>query len=280
MEPISKWWFGALCFCIYVPLCMVRKVEKLAATHLFGDIMIIFTVIVIFVYAGIAVGTNGGFSAGEIKAINWELFPDAIGFAAYAYEGIGVIIPIQDITEDKENYFKILTYVLLFIGTMYIAFSEFCIFAFGYDSIEASPLITSSLPQDAVFVWVVEILFALNLVFSYPLVIFPANIVIESYLFKGWAKTKKRQWCKNLWRTIMVALTIVIALSVYDSLDKFLSISGALTCSPIAFILPAMFHYKGCAETKGQKRCDIAIICLGTFVMFFCSIYGIYAWNK
>jgi amino acid permease len=56
MEPISKWWFGFLCFCIYVPLCWVRKVEKLAATHLFGDIMIIFTVITIFVYAGIAVG--------------------------------------------------------------------------------------------------------------------------------------------------------------------------------------------------------------------------------
>jgi amino acid permease len=48
----------------------------------------------------------------------------------------------------------------------------------------------------------------------------------------------------------MVLFTIVAALFVYDSLDKFLSISGALLCTPIAFILPAMFHLKAGAETK------------------------------
>ena len=78
----------------------------------------------------------------------------------------------------------------------------------------------------------------------------------------------------------MVAFTIVLSLLVYDSLDKFLSISGALMCTPIAFILPAMFHYRGCAETQGEKRCDVAIIISGTFIMVFCSAYGIYAWDK
>jgi solute carrier family 36 (proton-coupled amino acid transporter) len=52
---VSKWYFGAACFLIYVPLCLVRKIDKLAATHLFGDIMIIFTIGVIFVYGGLAI---------------------------------------------------------------------------------------------------------------------------------------------------------------------------------------------------------------------------------
>jgi len=38
---------------------MIRRVEKLAVTHLFGDIMILITIAVIFVYAFYTVGNNG-----------------------------------------------------------------------------------------------------------------------------------------------------------------------------------------------------------------------------
>jgi proton-coupled amino acid transporter len=81
------------------------------------------------------------------------------------------------------------------------------------------------------------------------LVIYPANIIVESYLYAGWEKTKKRQMCKNFTRGLLIAFTIVLALIVYNKLESFLSIIGSLTCTPIAFILPAMFHYKACATT-------------------------------
>jgi len=45
--------------CIYTPLVYVRKIEVFAATHLFGDIMIIITVVVLCIYAGIDVGKDG-----------------------------------------------------------------------------------------------------------------------------------------------------------------------------------------------------------------------------
>ena len=65
--------------------------------------------------------------------------------------------------------------VLIFIATMYIVFAEFCIFSYGFESVNADPLITSSLPQSSPFVWVVEILFMFKLIFTYPLMLFPAN---------------------------------------------------------------------------------------------------------
>lgn len=43
---------------IYVPLVWVRDLEKLAWTHLVGDVVIITTVTVICVYAGINIGDN------------------------------------------------------------------------------------------------------------------------------------------------------------------------------------------------------------------------------
>jgi len=85
-----------MCFCIYVPLCLIRKIEKLSVTHLFGDAMIIITLVVIFIYGGIAMSNNTppGFKSEGIDFLNVSLFPDAIGFSVYAYEGIGVVLPI------------------------------------------------------------------------------------------------------------------------------------------------------------------------------------------
>ena len=56
---INKWWFMLLCMAIYVPLVLVRKIEVFAITHLFGDIMIMVTLIAVITYAGINVGQNG-----------------------------------------------------------------------------------------------------------------------------------------------------------------------------------------------------------------------------
>ncbi len=47
---------------IYVPLVFVRKIEVFAATHIFADIMIMITIVVISVYAGLEVKNNDGFS--------------------------------------------------------------------------------------------------------------------------------------------------------------------------------------------------------------------------
>ena len=48
---VNKWWFGLLCFCIYVPLCFIRKIQKLAPTHLFADAMIVLTIVTCISYA-------------------------------------------------------------------------------------------------------------------------------------------------------------------------------------------------------------------------------------
>lgn len=60
------------------------------------------------------------------------------------------------------------------------------------------------------------ILFCIQLMFTYPLVLYPANIIVESVLYRGWPKSKKRQWSKNLTRTILVAITVAFTLLMYD----------------------------------------------------------------
>ena len=78
------------------------------------------------------------------------------------------------------------------IACLYIGFGEFTMIAWGNNDKFDLPLITSSLPYKSVVTYILKILFSVNLLFSYPLVIHPANLVVESWLFGSWGKTRKR----------------------------------------------------------------------------------------
>jgi len=51
---------------IYVPLVFVRKIEVFASTHIFGDVMILITIVVVSIYAGIEIDTNDGLSTAGV----------------------------------------------------------------------------------------------------------------------------------------------------------------------------------------------------------------------
>ena len=83
---------------------------------------------------------------------------------------------------------------------------------------------------------------------------------------------------KNITRTLMVGATVTITILLGDKLDKFLSILGALTCTPIAFTFPALFHFKSCAETKLQKFIDGSLVFMSLIIMVYCTYLGLKNW--
>ena len=130
--------------------------------------------------------------------------------------------------------------------------------------------------------YILKILFSVNLLFSYPLVIHPANIVVESWLFGTWAKSRKRQMFKNLSRSIIVAVSCVVALTIYDKLDRFLSITGSLTCIPVAFIIPAALHLEVVAKQDNSKKdiiIDWCILVGAILTLIYCTTSAIITFN-
>lgn len=163
------------------------------------------------------------------------------------------------------------------ITAIYLFYAEFCLFAWYERFTDDEPLVTEYFP----FNWytdLVKILFSVQLVISYTLVIYPANMIVEGYMFKGWPRSRKRQMCKNFSRACVIMLTIVVALSIYNKLESFLSIVGSLSCTPIAFTLPAWFHYKTCADTLAWKIIDGTIITVSLFILVFCTTFSIINW--
>ena len=207
----------------------------------------------------------------------------AIGFSVYTYEGIGVIIPIKEVTACEKDYFKLLCITVGLIATVYVIFGEVTLLAWGSTPNFDLPLITSSLPDTSIVTYIVKILFSFNMVCTYPLMIHPANLVVESWLFGNWEKSRKRQMCKNLSRTIIVALSCVIALGVFNTLDLFLGLTGALTCIPVAFMIPTACHYKLIAIPNNDKKAkiiDLTILGLSVITLIYCTYSSIVAFFK
>jgi solute carrier family 36 (proton-coupled amino acid transporter) len=85
---------------------------------------------------------------------------------------------------------------------------------------------------------------------------------------------------KNLTRAMMVALTVVCTIALGQKTDKFLAILGSVSCTPVAFIFPAAFHLKACANTTGQKIIDSALIIVWSGLGIFCTVLNLKDWNN
>ena len=90
-------------------------------------------------------------------------------------------------------------------------------------------------------------------------------------------KSTKRKWIKNVSRICMISFTLLLALSVWTQISVFLELIGALTCAPLAFILPALFHYK-IAKTSRQKCIDMTIVIVSIVLALFCTFIAIQEW--
>ena len=133
------------------------------------------------------------------------------------------------------------------------------------------------MPQDNIVTWVTAVAYSLVVIFTFPLQIQPANNVLESYLFKDWPKSPKRQWGKNLSRMLVVFVCCVITVAMYDSISQLLEIASALSCVPMAFLLPAMFHLKECADTPFAKALDIIAMIVSVGIAIYAATNGVIA---
>mmetsp|Transcript_36058 Transcript_36058/g.35036 ORF Transcript_36058/g.35036 Transcript_36058/m.35036 type:complete len:102 (+) Transcript_36058:1040-1345(+) len=101
----------------------------------------------------------------------------------------------MDLCEKKESYKMILFLVMTVMMLFFIFFGLITYLAYGSEMANY-PIILSALPIDTnlnlAVNTIIKIIFCINLICSYPLVIYPANIMLESYLFGHMPKSKRR----------------------------------------------------------------------------------------
>jgi len=127
-------WFTAVgMFVIFSLLCFIRKIEIFAQTHLFADIMIFVTLLYIIVEGCFVLKNQGKTRIHELSAINSVGWAGGFGFSIYSFEGIGIILPVGEITANKDGYFKVAAGVIMLTCGLYLGFGIFCALVWGSD---------------------------------------------------------------------------------------------------------------------------------------------------
>ncbi|OIT06325.1 PREDICTED: amino acid transporter ANTL1-like [Nicotiana attenuata] len=244
------------CFPFQLGLNSIPTLTLLAPLSIFADIVDLGAMGVVMVEDVMIYLTNrpvlemfGGFN----------VFFYGLGVAVYAFEGIGMVLPLESETRDKDKFGKILGLAMAFISLMFGAFGILGYFAFGEDT---KDIITTNLGQ-GLLSSLVQIGLCINLFLTFPLMMNPVYEVMERRFCEG-------SYC--LWIRWLVVLAVTFVALVVPNFADFLSLVGSSVCIILGFVLPALFHlivFKDELSWNGLAF-DSALIVMGTVF----AVYG------
>lgn len=175
-----------------------------------------------------------------------------LGVAVYAFEGIGMVLPLEAESADKLKFGGTLGLSMVFIAVMYGLFGAMGYLAFGASTRD---IITTNLGAGWLSV-TVQLGLCINLFFTMPVMMNPVYEVAERLLYG-----KRYAW----WlRWILVVFVGLMAMLVPNFAD-FLSLVGSSVCVLLGFVLPAAFHIKVLGAEIGWPAliADVAVIVVG-----------------
>ena len=120
--------------------------------------------------------------------------------------------------------------------------------------------------------------YCVSVLFTFPLMMVPVVKILEAKVFDG---DSDNMWRKNGFRVLLVILCLGIAIAANKSLEHFVSIIGSLACIPLAFMLPAWFHYESVtklSEKSSGRIIDLTILIFGAVAMIASLVAAVASW--
>ncbi|KAJ5096101.1 hypothetical protein NUU61_005457 [Penicillium alfredii] len=259
---------------IFLPLSLIRDISKLGFTALIADVFILLGLLYIYFYDVSTLVNQGGIS--DVISFNpstWSMF---IGTAIFTYEGIGLIIPIQESMKKPQRFPGVLAGVMIIITFIFLSAGALSYAAYGSST---KTVILLNLPQDDKFVNVVQFLYSLAILLSTPLQLFPAIRIMENELFTRSGKYNPYiKWKKNGFRFFLVCICAFVAWGGADDLDKFVSLVGSFACVPLIYVYPPLLHLRACARSKRQAVADVVLAAFGVICCLYTTVLTIKNW--
>ncbi|CRG88008.1 Vacuolar amino acid transporter 3 [Talaromyces islandicus] len=259
---------------IFLPLSLIRDISKLGFTALIADAFIMLGLIYLFYYdISTIVDQKGVSDIIPFNANSWTLF---IGTAIFTYEGVGLIIPIQESMAHPKKFPGVLAIIMIIITVIFLSAGAVSYAAYGSAT---RTVVLLNLPQDDKFVNAVQFLYSLAILLSTPLQLFPAIRITENELFTRSGKYNPGiKWKKNFFRFMLVMFCAFIAWGGAEDLDKFVSLVGSFACVPLVYVYPPLLHLRACATTRFQRLADISLAVFGLICCFYTTALTMYNW--
>lgn len=259
---------------IFLPLSLIRDIGKLGFTALIADAFIMLGLIYLYYYDIATIVYNRGLS--DITLFNpstWTLF---IGTAIFTFEGVGLIIPIQESMKRPQKFPGVLAIVMVIITVLFTSIGALSYAAYGS---KTKTVVILNLPQDSKIVNVVQFLYSLAILLSTPLQLFPAIRIMENELFTRSGKYNPYiKWQKNVFRFFLVCVCALIAWGGAGDLDKFVALVGSFACVPLVYVYPPMLHLKAVARRPWQRGLDYAVCAFGIVGCVYTTVLTVQQW--
>lgn len=227
-------WMVLMQMIILLPFSLFRDISKLAFTAYIADAFIAVGLLYLYGQDISSLVKMGGVSdIVNFNPANWTLF---IGTAIFTFEGIGLILPIQESMKEPKKFPFVLGCVMVFITFLFTSIGALSYAAFGS---KTNTVILLNMPQDSKFVNAVQFLYSLAILLSTPLQLFPAIRILEQGIFSASGRRDPIvKWLKNFFRFGLCIACAAIAWLGASDLDKFVSLVGSFACIPLVYVYP------------------------------------------
>ncbi|KAL1516846.1 hypothetical protein ABEB36_000692 [Hypothenemus hampei] len=213
---------------------LIRNLKYLAPFSTLANMLMCIGIIIVLYYAAQDVP-----NVSERRYVaDWQQLPLFFGTAIYAFEGIGLVLPLQNEMKNPRKFTKpagVLNFGMVIVTTMYLVVGCLSYVKYG-DDIKGS--VTLNLPQEEVLAQSVKIIIPCGILLTYALQFYIAvDILWPNILTYLGPDVKYPVFAELSFRSLLVLLTFVLAEAI-PFLGLFISLVGAVSSAALALIIP------------------------------------------
>jgi amino acid permease len=264
---------------VILPLVFIRRVRYLAIPNLLADVAIIATILLVAVFAVKRIITHG-VADGIVWWIDYTHWPIWFSTAIYSFEGMALVMPIQDSMQDPDKLVRVSIISLMSITGLFAGFATIVYLAFGIGVQSVSILNAYEAAEpgfELTITVVIILLYLVGLIFTTPIMLLPASRIVERMFF-GAKKSRAITWRKNALRTAIMLLIAGVAVGSVDQFSNLIGVIGALGCIPLAVVFPNVCELRIMGDRLPRKtvifnRVILGVGFVGTAVGTFVAVY-------